>query len=136
MHNDDIFWNKEEENIFTSVFVFNKTSFYYECTWDMSYRYLCFVLLYIVYTLSEREFKCVPVEGKSILDSSPILNSGSGFDGRCFLKYFWNNLVLTTVDTLLHAHVMMWTHTVTLQDMNTQLILKATSCYNQEWMKK
>lgn len=96
---------------------------------------ICFVLLYIVYTLSEREFKCVPVEGKSILDSSPILNSGSGFDGSCFLKYFWNNLVLTTVDTLLHAHVMMWTHTVTLQDMNTQLILKATSCYNQEWMK-
>lgn len=49
---------------------------------------ICFVLLYIVYTSSEREFKCVPVEGKSILDSSPILNSGSGFGGGCFLKYF------------------------------------------------
>lgn len=133
MHNDDIFWNKEEENILTSVFVFNKTSFHYECTVHETCHTgtcICFVLLYIVYTLSEREFKCVPVEGKSILDSSPILNSGSGFGGRCFLKYFWNNLVLTTVDTLLHAHVMMWTHTVTLQDMNTQLILKATSCYN------
>lgn len=54
----------------------------------MLYRYLCFVLFYIVYILFEREFKCVFVEGKFILDFSFIFNFGFGFGGRCFLKYF------------------------------------------------
>lgn len=114
MYNDDIFWNKEEENILILIFVFNKIFFYYECIWDMLYRYLCFVLFYIVYILFEREFKCVFVEGKFILDFSFIFNFGFGFDGRCFLKYFWNNLVLIIVDILFYVYVMMWIYIVIL----------------------
>lgn len=47
----------------------------------------CFIQ-FIRYISFEREFKCVFVEGKFILDFSFIFNFGFGFDGRCFLKYF------------------------------------------------
>lgn len=47
----------------------------------------CFIQ-FIRYISFEREFKCVFVEGKFILDFSFIFNFGFGFGGRCFLKYF------------------------------------------------